>query len=147
MKRLAFTLGFLLGLGASVAKAQVPPPVTRIAIDRPAERFLDSLAHISRTARIETVGCLTSYAVHGDTLVLTRFAPSLNIIHADSANVWGNGPYLCPMGVPGLHTHIVMAGYEWWQPSQDADVPSSQRVGVWALLLIVSDAGWRVVVY
>lgn len=136
-----------LALVASVAGAQTPPPVTHIAFEPKAVAFLDSMASTTRTARIETVGCLTSYTVHGDTLVMSRLERSKTIAHADSAGVWGTSPYLCPMGVPSIHTHGIITGYEWWQASQDNDVASSKHDGVWAMVLMVSDHGWRLILY
>jgi len=90
----------MLVAAATGSTAQVPPPVTHIAIESKAGHFLDSLAGTSRTARIETAACLTSYAVHGDTLVVQLFSRAGGIVSADSSKINTATPYLCGMGVP-----------------------------------------------
>lgn len=126
--------------------AQAEPPVTHVAIEPQAVTYLDSIAQQSRTARVETAGCVTSYAIHSDTLILERLTPSTRIVRADSANIWSVGPLLCDPGVPAIHSHLTMPAYAWNRPSNQ-DLLTSRMIGVWELILIVSPTDWHVLVY
>jgi hypothetical protein len=123
-------------------KVPPPPPVVTLAVAPPAKQFLDSLADDSRTNYVETAGCITGYAVVGDTLVLGRLEGA-SYDHADSVNIWSFTP-LCPPGVPTIHSHILP---RVWAPASRTDSLTSARVGTWAIILVVQDSGWRIIVY
>jgi len=126
------------------AFSQAPPPVHHFGASPQAKSFLDSLATEARTKRIENAGCLTGYAVIGDTLILGRIAAA-TYEHADSANIYGfvTTP-MCPFGVPAIHSHNTAIVKP--TPSR-LDFNSSVREGFWAVVLIVRDTSWQITVY
>jgi hypothetical protein len=124
------------------AFSQAPPPVHHIAMTRGAFQTLDSLATQARSTRTENAACLADYGVARDTLFLVRFIGA-SYAKADSVTISSTTP-ICPFGVPTIHSHVAYDGYP--QPSQ-VDVETSVKVGLWGMILSVTDSAWRIIVY
>lgn len=133
-------------VAAAPAWAQATPPVSHIAVEKHAIVFLDSIANQSRAQHKEVAACVTRYAVDRDTLLIGELEPSTHVVDADSIAIWADGQMLCSPGVPTLHTHLIIPGFLAGVPSP-TDFKSSARAGVWALILVVTDVDWRIIVY
>jgi hypothetical protein len=143
MKRTTLYLALTALVLSSRLWAQVAaPPIAHVGVSPDARKFLDSLAVEARTKRIENAGCLTAYAIVGDTLYLDRVSPA-TYTHADSMSIFST-TLICNPGVPTIHSHrigIVLA------PPSQTDIDTAHRFGTWALILVVFDADWQLLVY
>jgi len=135
-------------------KVPPPPPVITLGVAPPAHAALDSIANYTRTHRVEAAGCITSYAVIGDTLILGEISPPTASWTSDSLHIYSDGSSLCGRGEPTIHTHDmqihVLNSHGWMSvmaPASPDDSVTSAKVGVWGMILVVSDSSWRIIVY
>jgi hypothetical protein len=134
----------LLCLAVLLGPARTVPPITRIVVTRDASVTLDSLAKDARTKRVENAACLTSYWIRDSTLTVMAFSRAI-YQKADSLAIYTvNGSFICPAGVPSIHSHVARNSIP--EPS-DVDLASGDRRGIWNLLMIVSDSGYSVKAY
>lgn len=140
MRRTAFVVFGLVMLASGVVCAQAPPPINTVVVEGQARRFLDSLAQDARANRIENAGCLTRYAVRGNTLIVEELRPAV-YVYADSVAIYAHAQ-ICAQGVPSIHTHVA---YDGWPHPSDTDLNTNAVRGIWGLLLSVRNNNYTFV--
>jgi len=104
------------------------------------------MADLSRQLRVERGGCVTSWSVVADTLLVERVDPPIVAHRADSVAMYTvPGADLCSPDAHYVHTHVANNAMLFQASTTDVEV--AIRRNSWGLIVPVLGDGWRLTIY